>query len=279
MKRVVRVLPLFLIILLAFLIGAYFLFGKTIKPQIQQRFQKYTVEGVVKDISTEAALELVEVYVDGNPTFTNHEGRFCVEDLEEFPLVRLKQEGAFESYKFAFACEEGELLDFFTQEVVCEADLIPTLDTTITRVASSFISPNRQSDLDIEHRYGYLWMIMHPDSRAEWSSANNYVTAMKEREKALWDYDYNLVAVKPYSDPVMLDSWTDSLTGNTYSNVAEVVFETTNFLGTRKYSREHFIKTGGFWHYFNTYDEKEVNEFVAQYVAYLKKKSVREIRN
>lgn len=276
MRRALRILVLFFFLSSIALAGAYLLYGEELKAQVQRRFQKYTVAGVVKDISTDAALELVEVYINGNPTFTNYEGKFYVNNLREFPLVRLKQEDPFEEYKFAFACEKGERANFFTQNVVCEANLVPTLKTTISRVAASFISPKKQSDLDIEHRYGYLWQIMHSDSRAEWSSYDNYATAMKQREKALWDYNDNLVSVKPYSEPIIRDSWTDLLTGKTYVNIAEVVFETTNFWGVKAYPKEHFIKSGGFWHYFGTYDEKQVNEFIKRHADWLKKKRTQE---
>lgn len=225
---------------------------------------RYRVVGRVTDISFGSPVELAEINIAGNKTYTTFLGLFHYEQLTNFPSVSLTPISDLELVEDGCYCSPSYEVKAFDRLNWCFFEVAPTLPASIRRFGKLVLQAKDESTPEIEYRYNWQWAITHPDDLYLWDDGLEEFVAVNSYKDWIDNYlGRRVVSYSLYSDPVEVNSWTNPLTGIYYpQGVWEVEVTWQREDGSTFTSKEHLIRHDRWWRIFLSADPRQVRNYV-----------------
>ncbi|PIS20620.1 hypothetical protein COT52_02835 [candidate division WWE3 bacterium CG08_land_8_20_14_0_20_43_13] len=249
--------------LIVFLVIAFY---KPVVTAIFPLLGRYRVVGRVTDISTASPVELAEVTVNQNKTYTNFLGFFHYENLPFSPQIELSFIPDLELAENGFFCSESYSIATFDLLSSCRFEVAPTLISTARRFAQSRLQESREPDFSIDERNRISWQIAYPQDRSLWEdNLDDYLLWNRYQDWIDDRLEKRIVSFSFYSDPIELGSWTNPLTGVYYADgvwESETTWERQD--GSTQTTKEHFRKEDRWWRHFISQDPDQLRLYVME---------------
>lgn len=261
---------LFLFLLL--LVGMIYLNRSSFQELYWQKFYPWLVRGEVKDITNGSPLELAEINVGERRTFTTYKGEFSLKDVLQVGEVYLVSPDGYEAYAQPLSCQVAPTNNR-ARELVCQALLYPTVETTTVRVETAFFPIGREAGVDIESRYHTLWKLLAPESRRLFKSEQAFVDSLVIKDLLQRKLEVNTTGFKIWPEKTRrISNFNEVLTGVTFPEVVEVVVDRVKAGGEETTVVDRFVKVDGIWRYLLDFTQKDIEQYNSIYGWILKKK-------
>lgn len=253
--------PFLLLLFLFFAVALGYLNRSFLQELYLQKFYPWLVRGEVKDITNGSPLELAEIIVGDRRTFTTYKGEFTLKNVQRVGEVYLVSPDGYEAYTQPLSCRVAPTGNR-ARELVCQAFLYPTAETTAVRVETAFFPIGAEVGGDIEARYHTLWKLLAPESQKLFRNEKYFVDLLVIKDLIQRKLETNTVSFRLLPDKTQeLGAFTDPLTGVVYPAVVETVAERKLADGQQLTVTHRLVKVEGIWRYLADFTEKDVENY------------------
>lgn len=253
---------LFLLLIFLFSAAALgYLNRSSFKELYLQKFYPWLIRGEVKDVTNGSPLELTEIKVGERRTFTTYKGEFSLKEVPQVGEIYLVSPDGYEPYDKPLSCQVAPTNNR-ARELVCQAFLYPTAETTAVRVETALFPISREVGADIEGRYRTLWKLLVPASQKLFRREQYFVDLLVIKDLIQRKLETNTVSFQLLADKTKeLDSFTDPLNGVVYPAVTEAGVERKLADGQKIRVKHHLVKLDGIWRYLVDFTERDIENY------------------
>ena len=260
MRRVLNKAHLSYVLLIAIVYASLFVW----KHNLIERLLSSEVSGRVVDFSASVPMEMIAVKSGSVVTYTNYRGEFMLRTKTRSPLVSIDIPKSFEPGNENLQCKvtQKRLLD---ESFFCEALLFPQSFEVASRVLNdekALDSPDADERLA---RMRHLWDRVAKVSRDAFGAAEEeFLYLMSRKEEIDLRRDVGLVDFVVEGKASILENYSDSITKDNITNVAEVKVVRHFGDGSEAKAKERFTRESGVWHYLLPFGYLELRNFVTK---------------
>lgn len=237
-----------------------------------RKFYPWRVRGEIKDVTNGSPLELAEIKVGERRTFTTYKGEFSLKEVPQVGEVYLVSPDGYEVYDKPLSCQVAPTNNR-ARELVCQAFLYPTVETTAVRVETAFFPIGGEAGADIEGRYHNLWKLLATESRRLFKSEQAFVDSLVIKDLLQRELEINTTGFKIWPEKTRkVSNFNEILTGVTFPEAVEVAADRVKAGGEEVTVVDRFVKVDGIWRYLLDFTQKDIEQYNSIYGWILKKK-------
>lgn len=236
-------------------------------------FSPWTVSGTVTDITNGSPLDLAEIYVDGGKTYSIYNGTFKLGNVHRLGEVFIVSPDLYEDYSKPVDCQRTPSGQVAPRKAICNIALYPTAENVAVRVEINLTVVRPETDLELQNRNAALWDLMEPESRKALGSRAAFIDTMVIHNLILKKMKQQELTFKmEMAKARRLEVWQDPLSGNRYTDVAEIPVFRTYASGKTLTVSDRFARVGGIWRYIPDFRLADIRSFDSTYGWVLKLK-------